>query len=120
METADPSAWRKCSSCKKPISFSAKFWLCSVSTCNQRRTNYAFCTVECWDSHVPRMNHKECWAVEKRAPSSQVEADRMSKSTKSKEEDSSSPTAKTALGGSGNASKTVIRRPGGAGSGGST
>lgn len=61
--------WRKCSSCKKPIPFKAIYWVCNVSTCNRKRTGLAFCTVSCWDAHVPMMNHRESWAEERRAPS---------------------------------------------------
>lgn len=28
-----------------------------------------FCSVECWDAHVPTMRHRDAWAIEKRAPS---------------------------------------------------
>ncbi len=27
-----------------------------------------FCSVECWDAHVPLYNHREAWAVETRSP----------------------------------------------------
>jgi histone H3/H4 len=27
-----------------------------------------FCSVECWDAHVPLYNHRESWAIESRAP----------------------------------------------------
>jgi len=61
--------WRKCSACKNPISFNAKYWACSVSTCNRPRTGYVFCTVSCWDSHIAEARHRDAWADEKRAPS---------------------------------------------------
>ena len=67
---SDPSAWRRCSSCKKPIAFRALYWTCSVSTCNQKRTGLAFCTVSCWDAHLPVARHREAWAEERTAPSS--------------------------------------------------
>ena len=60
--------WKKCNSCKKPIGYSAKYWVCNVSTCNRKRTGLVFCNVSCWDAHVPMMNHRETWAEEKRAP----------------------------------------------------
>jgi len=62
-------AWRKCSSCKKPLEFNAPYWACSVSTCNSKRMGYFFCSVSCWEAHLPSMRHREAWAVEKRAPS---------------------------------------------------
>ena len=72
--------WKKCSACKKPISFKALYYVCNVSTCNRQRTGLSFCSVSCWDSHGPMMRHRESWAEERRAPSheqwaEQLEAD---------------------------------------------
>jgi hypothetical protein len=67
---ADP--WKKCSACKNPIPFNATHWVCSVSTCTRRATDYVFCTVSCWDSHVAELRHRDAWAVEKRAPSKEA------------------------------------------------
>lgn len=61
--------WRKCSSCKKPIGFRTKYWVCNVSTCNRKRTGLVFCSVSCWDAHVPMMNHRDSWAEERISPS---------------------------------------------------
>lgn len=61
--------WRKCSSCRKPISFLADYWACNVSTCNRPRTFFAFCTVSCWDAHLGLVRHRESWAEERKAPS---------------------------------------------------
>lgn len=63
-----PDDWRLCSSCKKPIAFGAMYWVCNVSTCNRKRTAKSFCSVMCWDAHVPLMNHRESWAEERFAP----------------------------------------------------
>jgi histone H3/H4 len=57
--------WRKCGSCKKEIGFNTIYQACSVSTCNKT----AFCSVDCWDVHVPILNHKNAWAEEERSPS---------------------------------------------------
>jgi len=65
---SDSSAWRRCSACKNPIAFGATYWTCSVSTCNQARTALAFCTVSCWDAHLPVARHREAWAEERTAP----------------------------------------------------
>src|SRR2546427_6993447 len=65
---SDLPAWRRCSSCKKPIALGAPYWVCSVSTCNQKRTGLAFCTVSCWDAHLPVARHREAWAEERVAP----------------------------------------------------
>jgi hypothetical protein len=61
MET---SFWRKCGSCKKEIGFNTIYQACSVSSCSK----FAFCSVDCWDMHVPIMNHKNAWAEEALSP----------------------------------------------------
>lgn len=61
--------WKKCSSCKKPIPFGGKYWVCNVSTCNTKRLGLAFCSVPCWDVHVPMVRHRDSWSIEKIAPS---------------------------------------------------
>lgn len=65
METSE---WRKCSSCKKPIHFGAKYYVCSVSTCTGGRTNYVFCSVPCFEVHLPIARHKDAAAIESKAP----------------------------------------------------
>lgn len=62
--------WRKCGTCKKEILLGSIYQKCSVSTCHK----LVFCSVDCWDEHVPVMNHKSAWAEENRAPST-VEAE---------------------------------------------
>jgi len=68
MSESSASSWRRCSSCKKEIGFTRTYWVCSVSTCNRKRTGLVFCTTSCWDVHLPLMNHREAWAEERRAP----------------------------------------------------
>jgi hypothetical protein len=60
--------WRRCSACKRPIALGAVYWVCSVSTCNQKRTALAFCNETCWEVHLPEARHREAYAVERRAP----------------------------------------------------
>lgn len=62
--------WRKCSSCKKDIMTGAKYFVCSVSTCQGKITNYVFCSVDCWDAHVPTERHRpdSAGAIERTAP----------------------------------------------------
>lgn len=68
--------WRRCSACKQPITFGSVYWVCNVSTCNRKRTGLVFCTVTCWEVHLPEANHRETWAVEKIAPrASEAKAD---------------------------------------------
>lgn len=66
--------WRRCSACKQPIAYGAGYWVCSVSTCNRKRTGLVFCTVTCWEVHLPGANHREAWAVERTAPATAAEA----------------------------------------------
>lgn len=62
-------AFRVCSTCRTPIAYGAKYFRCSVSTCNQKRTALYFCSVPCWDAHVPDARHRDAWAEEVVAPS---------------------------------------------------
>ena len=62
------SHWRRCSSCKKDLEFEQTYWVCNVSTCNRKRIGLVFCSVECWDAHLPSMRHRQSWAEERRAP----------------------------------------------------
>jgi hypothetical protein len=71
---ADVTPWRRCSACKRPIALGAVYWTCNVSTCNQKRTALAFCTLSCWEVHLPGANHREAWAVERRAPAAPTPA----------------------------------------------
>ena len=68
------SYWKKCSSCKKEIPFGAKYYVCSVSTCNGERTGYVFCSVPCFEVHLPTARHRDAGAVEKTAPKSAAPA----------------------------------------------
>ena len=60
--------WRQCSTCKKDIPYGHVYHVCSVSTCNRKRTGLVFCSLDCWDAHLPDANHRNAWAVEERAP----------------------------------------------------
>jgi hypothetical protein len=68
--------WKKCSGCKEAISYSSVYYVCNVSTCNRKRTALQFCSVSCWEVHLPVARHREAWAEERKAPSQQ-EAARM-------------------------------------------
>ncbi len=65
-----PEVWKRCSQCKKEIPLNGIYYVCSVSTCRQKATNYVFCSVACWDAHVPIERHRgeDVAAIEKRAP----------------------------------------------------
>ncbi|MEM7646292.1 MAG: hypothetical protein AAF203_05240 [Pseudomonadota bacterium] len=68
--------WKKCSVCKTPINYSSRYYVCSVSSCNTKRTGLSFCSVSCFDQHIPGARHKSAGAVEEKAPS-QAEASKI-------------------------------------------
>ena len=68
MSAETPPHYKLCSECKKPIAFSADYYRCSVSTCNRKRLGLFFCSVSCWDAHVPMMRHRDAWAEPTKAP----------------------------------------------------
>ena len=67
--TTELTTWKPCSSCKKEIGFNTKYYECSVSTCTGSRTGYVFCTVSCWERHIPGAKHRDAAAIEKKSPS---------------------------------------------------
>jgi hypothetical protein len=68
----DSDFFKKCSTCKKPISWNSPYFVCSVSSCNGQRTGYSFCSVLCFEAHVPGARHRDAAAVEMRAPAKPV------------------------------------------------
>ena len=68
VENLDQTAFRRCSTCKDPIAFDSKYFLCSVSTCNRKRMTLVFCSVSCWDAHQADARHRDSGAIEARAP----------------------------------------------------
>ncbi len=60
--------WLRCTECKSEIAYGAKYYQCSVSTCNRSKLRLVFCSVVCWDSHLGDARHREAWAEEARAP----------------------------------------------------
>ena len=79
MTLSDDRTWKRCSSCKEPIEFGVLYWVCNVSTCNRNRTALQFCTVSCWDEHLPIARHRESWAEERHAPATREAAERVAK-----------------------------------------
>lgn len=61
--------WRLCSSCKKQIPLSTKYYECSVSTCSGKRTGYVFCSLHCFERHLPGARHRDAGAIECLSPS---------------------------------------------------
>ncbi|MGE0325085.1 MAG: hypothetical protein AB7K71_24960 [Polyangiaceae bacterium] len=60
--------FKLCSSCKKPIGFEQNYFVCSVSTCNRKRLGLFFCSLPCWEAHVPMMRHRDAWAEQTKSP----------------------------------------------------
>lgn len=61
-------SWRVCSSCKRGIAFGGAYYVCSVSTCTRPGTDYVFCSMPCFDTHIPTLRHREAWAEDRVAP----------------------------------------------------
>lgn len=108
----NPKVWKRCNMCKKEIAWGALYWVCNVSTCNRKRTGLIFCSVTCWDAHVPGMNHKESWAEERRSPKFGEVAAQTPKKAKADEpsaEPHQNPFASSGVA-SGGAPKVILRR----------
>ncbi|MCB0392361.1 MAG: hypothetical protein KDD58_13795 [Bdellovibrionales bacterium] len=60
--------WKKCSSCKSEIPFKTKYYVCNVSTCNGKRTGLVFCSIPCFERHLPGARHKDAYAIEEISP----------------------------------------------------
>jgi histone H3/H4 len=41
---------------------------CSVSTCNRNKLAQFFCSLNCWDAHLPEARHRDAWAEPMKAP----------------------------------------------------
>jgi hypothetical protein len=57
-----------CSMCRQPIQPGPVYYRCSVSTCNSGRLRLVFCSLACWDAHLPGARHRDAWAVVYGAP----------------------------------------------------
>jgi len=66
--SAQTKIWKKCNACKKDVLLGAAYYTCSVSTCNGLRTGLIFCSVPCFEAHLPGARHREAGAIERRAP----------------------------------------------------
>lgn len=65
---AGKSFYMRCSVCKGEIAWSATWYKCTVSTCNRARVALAFCSTDCWDTHLPEARHRDPGFTEHRAP----------------------------------------------------
>jgi hypothetical protein len=62
-----PAQFGVCNVCKKAIPMGTKYYRCSVSTCNSGRWKLTFCSVRCWDIHLPEARHRDAGAIEEMA-----------------------------------------------------
>lgn len=110
----ESTAWKRCNACKQPIAFGQPYWVCNVSTCNRKRTALSFCSVSCWEVHLPIANHREAWAEERRAPSqAEHRAEQARSASAAKPPGRSSPgRPKAARSEPPRPTPTTIRRPG--------
>jgi hypothetical protein len=63
--------WKKCSICKKEIPFESEHYVCSVSTCNRKKTGLVFCCMSCFNEHLAFTRHRDAGAFSEKAPSKQ-------------------------------------------------
>jgi hypothetical protein len=91
-----PAQFKLCSTCRKPIAFASEYYQCSISTCNRKKTALFFCSVPCWDAHVPVLRHRDAWAETAKAPTlaeymKELEAEEQSESKEEKMPDKPEP-----------------------------
>jgi hypothetical protein len=65
---SEPEFFRLCTTCKKQIVYGADYMQCSVSTCNRNKLAQFFCSLNCWDAHLPEARHRDAWAEPMKAP----------------------------------------------------
>jgi len=89
-ELRNKTYWNKCSTCKVELPFGAAYYICSVSTCQGKRTGLHFCSVECWDAHLGFARHRDAGALDAMTPTRE-------KYLASLEDDAPQPAAKKIL-----------------------
>lgn len=63
-----------CATCRKLIALGATAYRCSVASCNAGRMKLRFCSVACWEKHVPTARHRNAnWIAEERPASASSE-----------------------------------------------
>lgn len=58
----------RCATCRAPIRFGQPYFRCSVSTCNLGKLKLCFCSIRCWEDHVPTARHRQAKFIEETAP----------------------------------------------------
>lgn len=49
----------RCSMCKGTIPHQTAYVRCSVASCNAGRMKLRFCSVRCWEKHIPTARHRK-------------------------------------------------------------
>jgi predicted amidophosphoribosyltransferase len=94
----DQNYWRNCIVCKSEINFSTKYYKCSVSSCDKKRSPAQFCSVDCWDVHRSIMSHKSAGADEYQSPLKQKWLDEQADAPKVRIVSNKSATQSASLG----------------------
>jgi hypothetical protein len=53
--------------CRAPIPPGTRYLRCSVASCNAGRLKLRFCSVACFDAHIPTARHRQASYVEETA-----------------------------------------------------
>ncbi|MBI4508198.1 MAG: hypothetical protein HY698_01095 [Deltaproteobacteria bacterium] len=56
-----------CSMCRKKIPLGSRYFRCSVTACNAGRLKLMFCSLACWDAHLPTARHRNASCIEELA-----------------------------------------------------
>ncbi len=103
--------WRKCSSCKKDIALNSKYYECSVSTCTGQRTGYVFCSISCWEVHLPGAKHRDAGAIEKKSPAKADSTSEMTSQSSALSQTGQGPQRRIIVGGSNASGISLTKNP---------
>lgn len=85
-----------CATCRKLIALGATAYRCSVASCNAGRMKLRFCSVACWEKHVPTARHRNAsWIAEDKAGASAEAAAEASAAEASAAESSAEPSGES-------------------------
>lgn len=98
---AEEHLWRRCNLCKAAIRFEAEYYRCSVSTCNRKRTGLIFCSLPCFEAHLPEARHRDAWAEREIAPTRAAAEAELAAETSEEEEASKAAFTPPGPGGAG-------------------
>ena len=57
-----------CSMCRAPLASGKPYLRCTVASCNAGRLKLRFCSVACFQKHIPTARHRQASWVEETAP----------------------------------------------------